>query len=322
MHNLIPVILAICTTIYSGFSKSQNPERVIFETDMGNDIDDALALDMLYKFMDQGKVNLLAVCSNKDSKYSAGFIDIMNTWYGYPDIPIGRIVDGVNPENKRTRDYTKAVYEMEINGFPAFARSVKDIEKLPDAVRLYRKVLAQQPDHSVTIISVGFFTNIGRLLDSEGDEYSPLSGKRLVTQKVKKLSIMAGSFGERPIAEFNVVRDIANAQKVFSEWPTPILVTPFEIGIQVEYPGESILDDFHWAGNHPVVESYKAFKKMPYDRPTWDLIAVLNALDSRPEFFSRSEKGRISVDEKGFTKFSGGKKGSHSYIATENAAQV
>lgn len=272
MHNLIPVILAICTTIYSGFSKSQNPERVIFETDMGNDIDDALALDMLYKFMDQGKVNLLAVCSNKDSKYSAGFIDIMNTWYGYPDIPIGRIVDGVNPENKRTRDYTKAVYEMEINGFPAFARSVKDIEKLPDAVRLYRKVLAQQPDHSVTIISVGFFTNIGRLLDSE--------------------------------------------------WPTPILVTPFEIGIQVEYPGESILDDFHWAGNHPVVESYKAFKKMPYDRPTWDLIAVLNALDSRPEFFSRSEKGRISVDEKGFTKFSGGKKGSHSYIATENAAQV
>jgi hypothetical protein len=272
MHNLIPVILAICTTIYGGFSKSQNPERVIFDKYMGNDIDNALALDMLYKYMDQGKVNLLVVYSNKDSKYSAGFIDIMNTWYGYPDIPIGRVADGVNPENKRTRDYTKAVYEMEINGFPAFARSVKDIKKLPEAVRLNRKVLAQQPDHSVTIISVGFFTNIGRLLDSE--------------------------------------------------WPTPILVTPFEIGIQVEHPGESILVDFHWAGNHMVVESYKAYKKMPYDRPKWNLIATLNALDYRPEFFSRSEKGRISVDEKGFTTFSGEKSGSHNYIVTENATQV
>jgi len=36
--------------------------------------------------------------------------------------------------------------------------------KLPDAHTLYRKILAKQPDSSVTIISIGFSTNIARLL--------------------------------------------------------------------------------------------------------------------------------------------------------------
>ena len=51
--------------------------KVIFETDMGNDIDDALALDMLYKYSDLGKINLLGVSSNKDDRYSAEFIDVL-----------------------------------------------------------------------------------------------------------------------------------------------------------------------------------------------------------------------------------------------------
>ena len=61
---------------------------VIFETDMGNDIDDALALDLLYKGMDAGHIRLIGVSLNKRSSTSFEFIDLMNTWYGYPDIPI------------------------------------------------------------------------------------------------------------------------------------------------------------------------------------------------------------------------------------------
>jgi hypothetical protein len=70
------------------------PAPVIFETDMGNDVDDALALDMLYKYMDQGRINLLAVNSNKNNGYSAAFIQLMNNWYGYPGIPVGKMVNG------------------------------------------------------------------------------------------------------------------------------------------------------------------------------------------------------------------------------------
>lgn len=40
--------------------------NIIFETDIGNDVDDAMALDMLYKYIDQDKINVLAITINKD----------------------------------------------------------------------------------------------------------------------------------------------------------------------------------------------------------------------------------------------------------------
>ena len=58
--------------------KPQLPTNIIFETDMGNDVDDAMALDLLYKNMDSKKIKLLAVMSNKDNPYSTNFIDIMS----------------------------------------------------------------------------------------------------------------------------------------------------------------------------------------------------------------------------------------------------
>ena len=67
---------------------AEAPVNVIFETDMGNDIDDAMALDMLYKYVEDGKINLLAVMINKEGSAPAEFVDIMNTFYGH-QVPIG-----------------------------------------------------------------------------------------------------------------------------------------------------------------------------------------------------------------------------------------
>ena len=43
------------------------PQAIIFETDMGNDIDDAMALDLLFKNMDQGNIKLLGVSVHKNN---------------------------------------------------------------------------------------------------------------------------------------------------------------------------------------------------------------------------------------------------------------
>ena len=86
--------LAVCMVIlFSGCTSEHKSDclDVIFETDIGNDIDDALALDMLYKYMDQSKIDLLAVMLNKCAPAPAEFMDIMGTWYGYSDIPVGLI---------------------------------------------------------------------------------------------------------------------------------------------------------------------------------------------------------------------------------------
>jgi inosine-uridine nucleoside N-ribohydrolase len=278
------------------------PIKVIFETDMGNDIDDALALDMLYKYADQNKVEILAVTVNKNNEYAARFVDIMNSWYGYPGIPIGRVVNGADSEGD-SKNYAQAAWEHQINGAQAFKGTMSENQEIPDAVELYREILAEQPDGSVTIISVGFSTNIARLLDTPADDYSELSGMDLVSKKVKLLSIMAGNFDENRMKEYNVVVDINSAQKVFNEWPTKIVASPWEVGNEITYPASSIQNDFGWVPHHPLVVAYENYLPMPYDRPTWDLTSVIYAVEGNNGFFTMSDNGQISVDDEGYTNF-------------------
>jgi len=275
--------------------------NLIFETDMGNDIDDAIALDMIYKYVEAGDVNLLAVCLNKGGQSPAEYVDIMNTWYGHADVPIGICSQAMQNEN---HGYTAHVAGMKADdGSPLFARTVADVDALPEAVSLYRKLLASQPDHSVTIASVGFSTNLVLLLDSQADSCSPLSGKELIAQKVKLLSVMAGGFTEEHRPEYNVLIDVPAAKKVFGEWPGEVVFSPFEVGDVIRYPATSIENDFTWAEPaQPLVEAYKAYLPMPYDRQTWDPTAVLYAVEGG-DWFTVSELGEVSVEDDAKTYF-------------------
>lgn len=312
------LVLSACTTKKQQTTETASTaERIILETDMGNDVDDALALDMLYKYLDADKINLLGIMTNKDSKYSAEYLDVMNTWYGYPQIPIGIIRNGADCENDATNYAKCACLLQSPNGAPAFKRSLKDYEQLPDAHVLYRKLLAQQPDSSVTVISVGFSTNLARLLDTPADDISPLTGKELVAQKVKLLCTMAGCFNNPDLYEYNVVKDIPAAQKVFAEWPSRLVTSPFEVGIAINYPGSSIENDFQWTPMHPMVEAYKSYQKMPYDRPTWDLTSVLYSVEG-PSFFTISPAGKISVTDKGATEFTPDTAGNRFYMTVDS----
>jgi len=272
----------------------------IFETDLGNDVDDILALDMIYKYQDMGDINLMGVCLNKEGVNPIGCLDILNTFYGYPDIPVGTVRNGADCANDAV-NYTKIVCDMTDSlGNPVFARSKDNYENCPDAHILYRKLLAGAKDHSVSIASVGFSTNLARLLDTPADEYSKLTGKELVAKKVKVLAVMAGAV-QNPMPEYNVIKDIPAAQKVFAEWPTEIIMSPFELGIQTLYPAEAIESNFGWI-KHPVAEAYKAYREMPYSNPLWDLTAVLYAVEG-DKWFNVSEPGNVVVTDESHTIF-------------------
>ena len=299
----LAALAALCTPAIRAQQTPAAPLRVIFDTDMGNDVDDPLALDMLYKAVDRGEIILLGILSSKDTEFSPRYIDMMNTWYGYPEIPVGRVRDGVVLKRD---DYACAVCESGL-----FPRSRRDRD-YGDPVTLYRRLLAESPDSSVVVVSVGFSTNLGRLLESRGDRYSPLDGIELVKRKVKFCSVMGGSFGDKPRAEYNIVNDISNAKRLFALCPVPVAVVSLELGKTVNYPGASIETDFAWAGKHPMVEGYKAYRKMPYDRPTWDMMSVLYVL--RPEMFGVSEPGIICVDDQGYTYFTPMPRGKHTVL--------
>lgn len=320
-------IIPLCALLMGGCAEQLQsktpPVSMIMETDIGNDVDDALAMDIIYKYLDKKEIKLLAVDINKDGKAPADYVDILNNWYGYPNIPIGVINGGVDCENDAT-NYAKVVVNMsKADGTPLFARSATDKNRM-ESVSLLRKVLSKQKDASVTIVSVGFSTNLVRLLATKPDKYSKLDGKSLVAKKVKLLVAMAGCFDKPGFHEYNVVKDIPAAKVIFEQWPTPLVTSPFEVGIKILYPATSIENDFKWASPaHPVVEAYKAYKKMPYDRPTWDPTALLYAL-GEAEMFTVSPVGRISVTDEGETVFTADSNGNRRYLSVtpEQAANI
>ncbi len=90
------------------------------------------------------------------------------------------------------------------------------------------------------------------------------------------------------------------------------------MGIAINYPGASIENDFGWAPLHPAVEAYKCYQPMPYDRPTWDLTAVLYTVEG-PSWFGISPDGTITVADDGSTSFTPGTDGNHRYLTVDDA---
>jgi len=317
------LILPAIFILLSGCSLSTNKQNkqsgipVIFETDMGNDVDDALALDMLYKYSNMGMVHLLGIGTNKDSPYSIEFLDLMNTWYGYPYLPLGKITKGADCENDAT-NYATATCLYQENGKSPFKRTHKDYGKIPEAPLFYREILAKQSDNSVVIVSVGFSSNIARLLDTQPDQFSPLTGKELVAKKVKLLSMMAGNIVDSTMKEYNVVKDIPAVQKIFCEWPSTVVISPFDVGIAILFPASVIENGLNYANPNPLKIAYESYLPMPYDRPTWDLTSVLYAVEGIKDYFNISEWGRIEVDDEAHTRFFQDSKGKHAFLSVSS----
>ncbi|MFO1022352.1 MAG: nucleoside hydrolase [Planctomycetales bacterium] len=300
------------STQFSCAAEPVTPPGLIFDTDMGNDIDDALALGVIHALQSRGECKLLAVTSTKDNDFSAPYCNLVNHFYKRGEIPVGAVRNGKTPEDSK---YVRIPVEAKDGDTFRYPRSLNSGKESPDAVALLRKTLAVQPDNSVLMVVVGFSTNIARLLDTPGDAVSPFSGKELVAKKVRLLSIMAGMFTpEKRHKEYNVYIDLPSARKVYADWPTPIVASGFEIGLAIEYPASSILHDFNYVSHHPLRESYELYLKMPYNRPTWDLTSVLYAVRPNRGYFGLSEPGTITVDNQEITQFAPSKDGKHRYL--------
>lgn len=317
----------------SSSSQATQPLNVIFDTDIWSDIDDMLALAMLHALQDRGEVKLLAVTISTDNPWCAAYVDVVNTFYDHAQIPIGIIHGGMNTEAFRkkfpeltwpTTKYTEVIAQRKKrDGSPLYPHRLIDGTKAQDAVSLLRRTLAAQADGSVVVIQVGYSTNLARLLESSADAISDLNGHDLVRKKVRLLSVMAGDYREakfegemipKGAPEFNLLVDIASSQKVFSNWPTPIVASGFEIGLSMLYPGESITHDYSYVEHHPIADAYRTFceeqnargqmkKTCPHDHATFDLTAVLYAVRPERNYFSLSKPGKITVLNDGSSRF-------------------
>ena len=93
---LVGVLLAGCRG--GGSLAYGQAVPIIFDTDIGTDVDDAGALAILHILADQGEAEILATMSANQNRWCAPAIDVINTPYGRPDIPIGSSKTGPGPE--------------------------------------------------------------------------------------------------------------------------------------------------------------------------------------------------------------------------------
>jgi inosine-uridine nucleoside N-ribohydrolase len=279
------------------------PAKIIFDTDIGNDVDDVLALCILHSLQTRGACELLAVTITKPDDLAGPFVDAVNTFYGRPGIPIGYTQAGLTNEPSKFLSLANA----KDNGNFRYPHTLIRSADAPAATLLLRKILAGQPDGSVVLVQVGFFSNFAALLASPPDDFSPLPGPELVKQKVRFLSIMAGAFqtigNNNHYLEYNVICDIPAAQKLARDWPSPIVWSGFEIGIAAPYPASSIERDFHYVHHHPAAEAYYLYNPPPHNRPTWDPTSALYAVASERGYFNLSAPGSVTVETDGFTRF-------------------
>lgn len=270
--------------------KKPKPVVIIFDSDMGPDYDDVGAITLLHAFADSGYVKILATVASTKYEGVAAIFNVFNTYFKRPGILIG-VPKGKALELKDWQHWTDTLQLK-------YTHQIKRNDEVPDATEVYRKVLSSQPDKSVTIVTVGFLTNLSALLQSPPDKYSRLDGKKLIQKKVKQLVCMAGKFPAG--SEFNVNRDAAASQIVFNNWETPVLLSGFEIGFKIR-TGLPLIHN-ETIRNSPVKDVFRINIPMdPQDsagRMSWDETAVLVAVKGYKSWY-RIEKGKMLVAEDG-----------------------
>ncbi len=189
---------------------SAEPIKVIFDTDIGDDVDDAFALALL---VSRPEVKLLGVTTAWGDTALRARLTARFLASGYSGIPIY-----AGPKTVSKATFSQAPYAM---AYPA-----KD---WPDATAFVLDEIRKYPGQ-ITLIAVAPFSNVGALIDRDPATF----------RKLKRIVLMGGSvhrgYGDlgypwsTPVKagpEYNVDSDVASSKKLFAAG-VPIAMMPLD----------------------------------------------------------------------------------------------
>ena len=276
-------------------------EKVIFDTDIGPDWDDVGATATLHALADRGEAEILAMMVSSgghSATWGPPCLDAFNTFYNRPDIPIGVAMDGPSFGSSYNQQIATE-FPQDIGTTNAW-----------NAVELYRKILSEQSDSSVVIITVGFITNLDDLLKSEPDNYSALNGVDLVKKKVIRWVCMGGGFPSSS-GEFNFNRDPSATQFAVENWPKPVLFSGYEIGAPILTGAKLALT----SESNPIRRAYElAGGYVGSIRSSWDQTAVLAAIRDPLLYWDMETTGYCSVTANGSNQWLSSPDKDHGYL--------
>ncbi len=280
--------------------EAQQADRIeiILDTDMGSDCDDVGALALLNYYHNQKDAEIKAVVySSGKIPYGVGIIHAINKYYGNEGIPIGALYDSTFGD-----PVDKMLAEKITSETTKYGHSFVSTRDVPEQTSMLREILAKAKDRSITYITIGHTKGLHELVRSNPDKASSLMGEELVNKKIQRW-VALGALGANDSIgnyrqDWNFFR---NGSAPFTEY----LIKNLEIPIYfidagttvmtgsslVELPKESIVRIAYevWLQN---VEN----KTLIDQRPSWDLMAVMYAVEGNRGFFESNNKGYLDFD--------------------------
>jgi len=266
------------------------PVKIIFDTDMDSDCDDLGALAVLHALADAGEAEILATVVSSKHEWSPACVAAINTFYGRATLPVGC------PKGKGAKKDSRYAQQLA----ERFPQQLGPAAKAPDALRIYRDVLSKQPPHSVTIVTVGYLTNIANLLrlPAEGDQPS---GRDLIQQQVKQWVCMGGNFVGRPavddlkLGNNNFTYDKESSLYAIEHWPVSLTFVGREIG-SVPSGLKAGANLKSLPENNPIRAGYALwFGGEPKDRHVADQTTVLFAVRGLRDYWDSETKGHLEL---------------------------
>jgi purine nucleosidase len=187
-----------------------NKTKIIIDTDIGDDLDDAFALGLA---LNSPEVEIVGITTAwGDTKLRARLVDRLLAETNHPGIPVA---EGIPTQTKSL--FTQA----------RWAEAGPPVKPHPAAVAFLLQKIRQNPGE-ITLVGIGPLTNVGAAI--EGD---PATFKKL-----KRVVIMGGSIRKHyddlgyapdrgPEPEYNIYCDVAAAQKLFTSG-VPLDVMPLD----------------------------------------------------------------------------------------------
>lgn len=276
-------------------------QRVILDTDIDSDVDDAGTLAMLYNLHDRDVINLLGIIVTSDDPFAPTCVSALNAWYGKKDLLLG-FLEGQDSLKNHSR-YTRQLSEEYPHALPTWKEAAT-------ATETYRKLLAGSPDNSVTILTIGHLSSLQKLLQSSADSLSALDGKALIAAKVQKWYCMGGEFPEGKEANFSRP-DPASTPYCLNNWNKEVIFCGWEIG-QPVVTGDTAFKHKLPAG-HPVSRAYELYNNFA-GRASWDQVTAFLLTDRASRYFTIDNKGICVVAPDGSNRWIPGKEGKQGIV--------
>jgi purine nucleosidase len=257
------------------------PEKVIIDTDIGDDIDDAFAVALALRCPE---LQILGITTTfGDTETRAKLLDRLLAEVGHPEIPVAAGVPTPPKSNFTQRRYAE-------NNHYAKASHPNAVEFLLD--QIYRN------PGQITLIAIGPLMNVGAAFDKDPDTF----------RKLKRVIIMGGSikrgygdvgFGPPtpPQPEWNILNDIPSAQKLFAAG-VPLFVMPLD---STQLKMDEVKRAFLFSQGTPITDALTLlYHQWGQETPTlFDPMTIAFAVNSN---LCPVQPMHIRVDAQGFTR--------------------